>query len=116
MDKARAFTRGFVRETAGFLTREELLRLPLGALVITCEQAMRFLTDYLQGDPYYKIDSPRHNLVRTLAQLALLMDMERRRRSGGGRRDVRFLNRPPEPSPAAFPQHLGDTGRPAPRC
>lgn len=78
MDKARAFTRGFVRETAGFLTREELLRLPLGALVITCEQAMRFLTDYLQGDPYYKIDSPRHNLVRTRAQLALLMDMERR--------------------------------------
>jgi len=78
MGKARAFTHGFIRETAGFLTREELLRLPLGALVITCEQAMRFLTDYLRGDPYYKIDSPRHNLVRTRAQLALLFDMERR--------------------------------------
>jgi len=78
MDKARAFTQGFVAETAGFLTREELSRLPLGIKVITAELAMRFLTDYLDGDRYFKVDYPEHNLVRARAQMALLRDVERR--------------------------------------
>ena len=70
-----AFTRGFV-EMAGNLTREELLLLPLGALVLTCELAMRFLTDYLDGDVYFKTRYPGHNLVRTRAQMQLLRKME----------------------------------------
>ena len=78
MDKARAFTRGFVQETAGFLSDEELSRLPLGIKVITAELAMRFLTDYLDGDPYFKVDYPEHNLVRARAQMALLKDIERK--------------------------------------
>ena len=45
-------------------------------LVITCELAMRFLTDYMDGDIYFKVRSPEHNLVRTRAQMALLEDME----------------------------------------
>ena len=52
--------------------------LPLGVKVLTCELAMRFLTDYLDGDLYFKINSPQHNLVRTRAQIALLKDIERK--------------------------------------
>ena len=78
MEKASAFTRGFIEETNGFLTRDELTRLPLGIKVITCELAMRFLTDYLDGDLYFKVNSPQHNLIRTRAQIALLKDIERK--------------------------------------
>lgn len=76
--KARAFTKGFVEETNGFLTKEELFRLPLGIKVITCELAMRFLTDYIDGDLYFKVNSPEHNKIRARAQIALLKDVERR--------------------------------------
>ena len=76
MDKTRAFTRGFIQETAGILSDEELQRLPLGIKVLTCELAMRFLTDYLDGDLYFKVNSPQHNLIRTRAQMALLKDVE----------------------------------------
>ena len=78
MEKTRAFTRGFIEETAGILSDEELYRLPLGVKVLTGELAMRFLTDYLDGDLYFKVNSPRHNLVRARAQMALLRDIERR--------------------------------------
>ena len=80
MQKTKAFTRGFIEETNGFLTPEELMRLPLGIKVLTCELAMRFLTDYIQGDLYFKVNSPDHNLIRARAQMALLEDVERRER------------------------------------
>ncbi|MBR3503034.1 MAG: aminoglycoside phosphotransferase family protein [Clostridia bacterium] len=73
-----AFTDGFLSEVKGILTPEEIERLPLSAKVITCEQAMRFLTDYIDGDLYYKIRTPDHNLVRARNQMALVRDMERR--------------------------------------
>ena len=50
MEKYRLFTEGFLRETNGFLTEKEIGLLPLGVKVITCELAMRFLTDYIDGD------------------------------------------------------------------
>lgn len=78
MAKTKAFTRGFIAETTGFLTDAELLNLPLGVKVITCELAMRFLTDYIDGDLYFKVNSPDHNLIRARAQMALLQDVERR--------------------------------------
>ncbi len=78
LTKAEAFTKGFVAETNGFLTREELLNLPLGIKVLTCELAMRFLTDYIDGDVYFKVNSPDHNLIRARAQIALLRDVERK--------------------------------------
>ena len=56
--------------------RSRLKLLPLGLKVITCELAMRFLTDYIDGDLYFKINRPGHNLVRARAQIALLKDME----------------------------------------
>lgn len=77
MEKARSFTRGFIEETAGYLTKEEVHLLPLGIKVMTGELAMRFLTDYLMGDPYFKIAYPDHNLVRARAQTALLRDIEK---------------------------------------
>ncbi|MBE5775908.1 MAG: aminoglycoside phosphotransferase family protein [Clostridiales bacterium] len=78
MDKTRAFTEGFVEETNGFLTQAELRRLPLGIKVITCELAMRFLTDYIDGDLYFRVKSPQHNLIRARAQMALLRDIEKK--------------------------------------
>ena len=65
-------------EVDGFLTRRELELLPLGIRVITCELAMRFLTDYIDGDLYFKVKSPEHNLVRARAQMRLLEDVERK--------------------------------------
>jgi len=54
------------------------MRLPLGVKVITCELLMRFLTDYINGDTYFKVNSPQHNLIRTHAQMTLLDDIERK--------------------------------------
>ncbi len=78
MDLFRRFTDGFLEGTAGTLTPEEIRCLPLGIHVITCELAMRFLTDYLNGDEYFKVDYPDHNLVRAWAQMALLAQIEKR--------------------------------------
>ena len=78
MDLFRAFSEGFISETNGFLTERELSLLPLGVKVIICEMAMRFLTDYIDGDVYFKTRYPDHNLVRARAQMALLEDVERR--------------------------------------
>ena len=76
MDRFKLFTEGFLSEVNGFFTENELRALPLGVLVITCELAMRFLTDYIDGDLYFKVRSPEHNLIRARAQIKLLQDME----------------------------------------
>ncbi|MBE6694411.1 MAG: aminoglycoside phosphotransferase family protein [Ruminococcaceae bacterium] len=76
MELFEQFTRGFVEKTKENLTREEILLLPLGAKVMTCELVIRFLTDYLDGDKYFKILYPEHNIVRTRAQIKLLCEME----------------------------------------
>ena len=73
-----AFTDGFLSEVRDILTDAEIDMLALSAKVITCEQAMRFLTDYIDGDLYYKIRTPDHNLIRARNQMALVRDMERR--------------------------------------
>ncbi len=75
----RALCRGFVPPLEGKARPEELDNLVLGALWITLEQAMRFLADYLAGDPYYKVAYPQHNLVRTRNQLILFRELRRRR-------------------------------------
>ncbi len=78
MDLFRVFTDGFVTEIANTITEEEIRNLPLGVLVITCELAMRFLTDYINGDVYFKVRYPEHNLVRAHAQMRLLEVFEER--------------------------------------
>ena len=50
--------------------------MPMGAKVMTFECGMRFLTDYLQGDTYFKIHREGHNLDRCRTQLKLVADME----------------------------------------
>ena len=71
----RAYTEGYLSQTADILTKAELESLATGAAVITLELASRFLGDYLSGDKYFRIDYPEHNLVRAKAQLALFQDM-----------------------------------------
>ncbi len=71
-----AFTEGFVSATAGKLTDTEIRLLPLGVKVITYELAMRFLTDYINGDVYFKTKYADHNLVRARAQMKLLTVIE----------------------------------------
>lgn len=76
LDLFRAFSEGFLSETASRLTPTEIALLPLGVEILTCELVVRFLTDYLDGDRYFKIRYPEHNLVRTRAQLKLLTEIE----------------------------------------
>ncbi len=78
MDIFTAYTRGYLRE-AIFLTETEKCLLPFGCRLLSYMQAVRFFTDYLNGDTYYKILYPEHNLVRTRAQLRLLQEQEKMR-------------------------------------
>lgn len=77
MDIFRAYTKGYL-ETATFLTTSERELLPFGVTLMSYMQTVRFYTDWLNGDTYYKIRYPEHNLVRTRAQLRLLEEQERR--------------------------------------
>ena len=72
----KAYARGFIKGTGGALTEKELSMLPDGGYVITLEQAIRFLGDYLDGDTYYHTDYPDHNLVRARTQLKLVAETE----------------------------------------
>jgi hypothetical protein len=72
----KAFARGYLEETAAFLTPLEIDYLAFSAKYITYEQVLRFLMDYIDGDNYYKIKSPEHNLIRTRAQYQLLLSIE----------------------------------------
>ena len=71
----RIFTRGFLKACPG-LTEKERQVLPLGALTMTLECGLRFLTDYLAGDHYFGIHYPEQNLDRCRTQFKLVMDME----------------------------------------
>lgn len=71
-----AYAQGYLKEAIGFLTKAEVDSLMKGVLLLPYMQAVRFLTDYLEGDHYFKIHSPDHNLQRTRAQLALVKKLE----------------------------------------
>ena len=75
MEIFEAFTRGYL-ESARFLTDIEISHLPYAAALFPYMQTMRFLGDYLNGDTYYKIAYPEHNLVRARAQMKLLQSVE----------------------------------------
>lgn len=76
MDIFRAFTEGYLRSAGKFLTPVEIENLPYAAALFPYMQAVRFFADYLNGDTYYKIAYPEHNLVRTRAQIRLLESVE----------------------------------------
>ena len=71
------YTRGFL-EAATNLTDAEVKALPMGAYTMTLEVATRFLKDYLDGDLYFKVKYPEHNLVRARTQIKLVADMEKK--------------------------------------
>ena len=75
MDKFEAFTRGFLSAVGQALSENEKNTLALGAVTMTVECGMRFLTDYLDGDKYFKISREEQNLDRARCQLALAEDM-----------------------------------------
>ncbi len=78
MDYYASFLRGFLDGTGGRLVKAERENLALSALVITFELAIRFLGDYLNGDVYFSIRTPRHNAERAANQLQLVCDMEKK--------------------------------------
>ena len=76
MELFELYTKGFVEGCGGKLTKKEIELLPMGAKVMTFECGMRFLTDYLQGDTYFKVHREGHNLDRCRTQFKLVSDME----------------------------------------
>lgn len=70
--------RGYLEATRDFLTPLELDYLAFGGKLITFEQAIRFLTDYLKGDVYYKVHSETHNLDRARNQIKMVDEMEKK--------------------------------------
>ena len=71
-----AYADGFMRGCGGKLTDTEIELLPVGAMMMTLECGIRFLTDYIEGDTYFRISRPSHNLDRCRTQFALVADME----------------------------------------
>ncbi len=76
IDLYEVYTRGFIQGARGSLTPAELQYLPWGARLMTLECGIRFLTDYLDGDNYFRIHYPRQNLDRCRTQFKLVQDME----------------------------------------
>ena len=69
---------GFLAACGDALTELEVETLPLGAKLMTLECGVRFLTDYLSGDVYFRIHRPEHNLDRCRTQFKLVASMEER--------------------------------------
>jgi hypothetical protein len=71
-----ALLRGYLSTAGRFLTEGEKLHLAFAGKLLAFEQGIRFLADYLAGDPYYKVKSPHHNLDRCRTQFKLLQSIE----------------------------------------
>lgn len=67
---------GYLDAARDFLVQAEIDQLAFSGRLITLEQALRFLTDYINGDVYYKIHHPRHNLDRARTQIQMVKEME----------------------------------------
>ena len=75
INKYSAFTEGFIKAVGSTLTTLEKETMAQGAIAMTVECGIRFLTDFIDGDKYFKVAYPEHNLVRCRTQLALAKDM-----------------------------------------
>ena len=76
LDLFRIYAEGFLSACGSRLTDKEIETLPMGAKLMTLECGVRFLTDYLNGDIYFRVAYPEHNLDRCRTQLKLVTDME----------------------------------------
>ncbi|NLF31416.1 MAG: phosphotransferase [Planctomycetes bacterium] len=74
-----ALVRGYLATAGDFLTPAEIANLPTAGMILTLTLAVRFMTDFLQGDTYYKIHRPNHNLDRTRTQIALVDSIDAQR-------------------------------------
>lgn len=79
LDLFRGFTEGYLSEAARFLTESETAELAFAGIVMTFIIGLRFITDHLEGDHYFKIHRPNHNIERSRAQFALVESMEHHR-------------------------------------
>lgn len=79
--KLKAFTKGYIQETKNILTPEEISLMPISPEILAYELGIRFLTDYLQNDKYFKIDSnrPNHNLERAISQFTIAEKFKKER-------------------------------------
>jgi len=73
----KAYAEGYLSEAKEFLTDKEIESLMYGVLLLPYMQAVRFLTDYIDGDTYYKVYYPDHNLIRAKAQFKLVDELEK---------------------------------------
>ena len=78
LERFEAFTKGFLEQTKSTVTKEELKTLVTGLWMMTYENGIRFLADYLNGDTYFNVDEniKEHNLIRAKAQFELLRQIE----------------------------------------
>ncbi|HHW69243.1 MAG TPA: phosphotransferase [Tenericutes bacterium] len=76
MELFKYYTDGYLSEMANYLSQVEINYLADSILIMTLELAIRFLNDYINGDTYFKIDYPDHNLVRARNQLNLFKEIE----------------------------------------
>lgn len=73
----KVFAEGYLAAASSAMTEAERRSLPWGAKLMTLECGIRFLTDYLEGDHYFKISRPDQNLDRARTQFTLVQGMER---------------------------------------
>ena len=73
----QAMAEGYLSMARGFLTPEEVELMPFAARLVTFTIGLRFLTDHLAGDVYFKVQRPHHNLDRARVQLGMVEFMER---------------------------------------
>lgn len=76
IERFEAFTKGFLQEMKQSITKEEIDTLVTGLWMMTYENGIRFLSDYLDGDVYFNVEKEEHNLIRTKAQFELLRQIE----------------------------------------
>ena len=76
VDSFRSFVEGYLSETGGILTPKEIELMPFSVKLMTYETGIRFLTDYLNGDTYFKTCRQHHNLDRARNQFKLVSDLE----------------------------------------
>jgi hypothetical protein len=77
----QAIVQGYLASTASFLTVDEMQLLAFSGKLITFEMGIRFLTDYLAGDTYYKVHRDGHNLDRCRTQFKLVESIEQQEES-----------------------------------
>lgn len=80
MQLYHALVEGYLERAGDFLTREEIRLMPFAARLVTFTIGLRFLTDHLAGDVYFKVARPGHNLDRARVQFRMVEDMEQQAR------------------------------------